>query len=275
MVFTMNANLSAAIASTLARYDLLTHPFYTAWTRGELTREQLHFYGEQYLAHVAAFPTYLTALHARLPEGPTRRAVLNNAFEEEADGRSHADLWRDFILGMKNRGGMKNIGTHELSSSVVNEKCHFDRSVPAPREHAAEKPASSFDSSAQLPEITALVITFRDLATTASPAEAIAAFHAYESQVPRIAAEKRRGLRDQYAADDATCEYFRIHETADIHHAAVWTSLLDRELAAAASQGPAALASCEEDILRGTETAARALWTALDGIEATRTQLAA
>jgi pyrroloquinoline-quinone synthase len=237
----MNAKLSAAIADTLARYDLLTHPFYTAWTRGELTREQLHFYGEQYLAHVAAFPTYLTALHSRLPEGPARRAVLNNAFEEEADGRSHADLWRDFVSGMNDSG----------VSSGSNE------------------------AATALPEITALVATFRDLAGTATPAAAIAAFHAYESQVPRIAAEKRRGLREQYAADTATCEYFRIHETADIHHAKVWTNLLDRELDAAAAQGPAALAACEEEILRGTEAAARALWTALDAIEAARTQLAA
>jgi len=256
----MNANLSAAIATTLARYDLLTHPFYTAWTRGELTREQLHFYGEQYLAHVAAFPTYLTALHARLPEGPTRRAVLNNAFEEEADGRSHADLWRDFVSG-------------------INKDCHSGRSARAQREHAAEEPAVAFDFAsdrgATLPEISALVSTFRDLAETATPAAAIAAFHAYESQVPRIAAEKRRGLRDQYAADAATCEYFRIHETADIHHAAVWTNLLDRELDAAAAHGPAALKSCEDEILRGTEAAAHALWTALDGIEAARTQLAA
>jgi pyrroloquinoline-quinone synthase len=236
----MNANLSAAIADTLARYDLLTHPFYTAWTRGELTREQLHFYGEQYLSHVAAFPAYLTALHARLPEGPTRRAVLTNAFEEEADGRSHADLWRDFIYGMSNG---KQEGSEEADTA--------------------------------LPEISALVATFRELAETATPAAAIAAFHAYESQVPRIAQEKRRGLREQYAADAATCEYFRIHETADIHHAKVWINLLDRELETAATQSPEALAACEAEILRGTEAAARALWTALDGIEAARTQLAA
>jgi pyrroloquinoline-quinone synthase len=176
-----------------------------------------------------------------LPEGPARRAVLTNAFEEEADGRSHADLWRDFISG-------------------VRDEARRD---------------GSQEAVAALPEISALVATFREMAETATPAAAIAAFHAYESQVPRIAQEKRRGLRDHYAADAATCEYFRIHETADIHHAQVWTGLLDRELEAAATHGPAALASCKEEILRGTEAAAHALWTALDGIEAARTQLAA
>lgn len=241
----MTESLRTAIAATLARYDLLTHPFYTAWSRGELTHEQLHFYGEQYLAHVAAFPTCLTALHAHMPEGPARRAVLNNAFEEEADGRSHADLWRDFIAGMDTASQKKD--------------CHSE--VRA----AAEESASS-----ALPSITALVSTFRALAETAPPAEAIAAFYAYESQVPRIAAEKRRGLRDHYAADSKTCEYFRIHETADVHHAQVWMDLLDAEVASAADKS-----ACEADILRGTELAAQALWSALDGIEAARLQIAA
>ncbi len=243
----MQAALQTAIAATLTRYDLLTHPFYTAWSRGELTREDLHHYGQQYLQHVAAFPTYLTALHARLPEGAARRAVLNNAFEEEADGRSHADLWRDFIAGM----------------------------APASSHHAGPfPPEATSATAATLPEISALVATFRHTAQTASPATALAAFYAYESQVPRIAATKRQGLRDHYGADAATCEYFRVHETADIHHAKVWLGLLEQELAIAAARGPEAVAACEADILLGTELAAQALWTALDGIEAHRTAAA-
>jgi pyrroloquinoline-quinone synthase len=256
----MNAALANAVADTLARYDLLTHPFYTAWSRGELSREQLHFYGEQYLAHVAAFPTYLTALHARMPEGAARRAVLNNAFEEEADGRSHADLWRDFVRGME-------APTHS------KQECHFDRSGSAPAESRSGETCGCSSPDKTLPEITALVATFRDLAQTATPVAAIAAFHAYESQVPRIAAEKRRGLREQYGADAATCEYFRVHETADVHHAQVWTDLLEAELTAAGARSEESAAACEAEILRGTEVAARALWNALDGIEAARTQI--
>lgn len=251
----MTTALRTAVTATLVRYDLLTHPFYTAWSRGELTREQLHFYGEQYLAHVAAFPTYLTALHARLPEGETRRAVLNNAFEEEADGRSHADLWRDFVRGMETKD------------------CHFDRSGSARAETRSGETCVSSSATVTLPEIAALVATFRDLAQNVTPAAAIAAFHAYESQVPRIATEKRRGLREHYGADAATCEYFRVHETADVHHARVWSDLLDGEVSRAAAHGPEAEAACEAEILRGTEIAARALWNALDGIEAARVRI--
>jgi pyrroloquinoline-quinone synthase len=82
--------LWAQIEREINRYDLLTHPFYQAWTEGSLTLRELAFYGWQYLHHVAAFPTYLTTLHARLPEGAARQAVLRNAADEEVDGVSHA-----------------------------------------------------------------------------------------------------------------------------------------------------------------------------------------
>ena len=227
----MHNNLWKSVDEILARHDLLTHPFYKAWSAGELTREQLAFYGEQYLAHVAAFPAYLTALHARLPEGETRRAVLRNAFEEEADGRSHADLWRDFVAGM---GGERRA-----------------------------------DGEKQ-PEIKALVGTFDSMAREEATAAALAAFYAYESQVPRVAKEKRRGLTEWYGADRKTAEYFRVHETADVHHAAVWRELVEREMTAAEEISLAAAEACEAAVLRGTERAAKALWRALDGIESAR-----
>jgi pyrroloquinoline-quinone synthase len=65
----------------IARYDLLQHPFYQAWSAGELAKEDLGFYAEQYYHHVSQFPTYLTSLHSRLPEGAVRRYVLANAYE--------------------------------------------------------------------------------------------------------------------------------------------------------------------------------------------------
>jgi hypothetical protein len=84
----------------IARYDLLKHPFYEAWSAGELTAQDLRFYGEQYSHQVSAFPTYLTALHSRLPEGAMRRDLLANAYEEECEGSSHSELWLRFFEGM-------------------------------------------------------------------------------------------------------------------------------------------------------------------------------
>src|ERR1700694_2674918 len=88
----------------IAKYDLLKHPFYQAWSAGELTSRDLKFYAEQYYHQVSKFPTYLTSLHSRLPEGAMRRAVLANAYEEECDGIPHSELWLRFIEGMGGNG---------------------------------------------------------------------------------------------------------------------------------------------------------------------------
>lgn len=223
----MSNELWAQVDEILAEYDLLKHPFYQAWTAGELTREQLAFYGRQYLEHVAAFPTYLTALHARLPEGATRRAILSNAADEEISGRSHADLWRQFIAGME----------------------------PKP------------EAPCVLPEMRELVNAFRDMATEAAPPTALGAFYAFESQVPRVAETKLAGLKAHYGADDATCEYFFVHQTADVHHSNVWRGLID--------QCVAENSDCGAEVLAGVDRAAKGLWRALDGIEAARMALTA
>lgn len=208
----------------LRKYDLLKHPFYQAWSAGELKTEELGFYARQYLHHVAAFPAYLTALHARLPEGETRKAVLRNAAEEEVRGESHADLWRQFVKGME--------------------------------------PDAAKESEAILPEMRELVATYREMGHRAPAATALGAFYAYESQVPRIAETKMAGLKKFYSADDATCEYFRLHMTADVRHANVWRRLIEDEI----GKSP----RCESEAMEGVQRGAQALWRALDGIEAAR-----
>ncbi len=208
----------------IAKYDLLKHPFYQAWSAGELTKEDLKFYAEQYFHQVSQFPTYLTSLHSRLPEGNMRREVLANAFEEECDGIAHSELWKRFSEGMG--------------------------------------AASSRDEKTPIPEVSDLLRTFRALAMEAPVASAFGALFAYESQVPKIAAEKRNGLKQHYGADDRTCSYFTLHEKADIHHASVWQKIIS----ALVQQDD----RHAEEALEGISRAARALWTALDGIERDR-----
>jgi pyrroloquinoline-quinone synthase len=211
------------IDQRIAKYDLLCHPFYQAWSKGELTREELAAYAEQYLPHVAAFPTYLSALHAQLPDSHLRRQILENLMDEEGigspDARPHSDLWRDFANGMG----------------------------------AAGAPA--------VKEVDELISTFRTL-TAHDTLSALASFYAYESQVPRVAAEKERGLRDLYGADAKTCRYFTLHKTADVHHASVWRELIQEQVANDPAKADAAMSAAE--------VAAAALWNALDGIERER-----
>jgi pyrroloquinoline-quinone synthase len=209
----------------IAQYDLLCHPFYKAWAAGELTREDLRGYASEYYAHVHAFPSYLEEFAARLAEGSLRRAVLANRDDEVGAGgsRPHAELWLDFFEGM---GGGRN------------------------------------GKSSNLPEMNNLISWFHATARETSPEEGLAAFYAYESQVPRVAAEKARGLRAMYGADERTCTYFTLHTTADVYHSHVWRN----QLAKIIEQRPA---SAEKALAAG-ENAAKALWDALNGIEAAR-----
>jgi len=222
---------SQQLDARIAKYDLLCHPFYKAWSAGELSREDLRDYAREYFHHVEAFPSYLEEFAARLPHGHMRRAVLAN-LEEEAGGdgsRPHAELWLDFVEGM---GGSR-----------------------------------SASGGARIPEMRNLMASFHSVARESAPEEALAAFYAYESQVPRVAAEKARGLRDRYGADEKTCGYFTLHTTADVCHSRVWQSQLEHIV----EDNPAA----EQRALAAAETAAKALWNALDGIEAARMSRAA
>ncbi|MDV3244807.1 MAG: iron-containing redox enzyme family protein [Nitrososphaerales archaeon] len=63
--------------------------------------------------------------------------------------------------------------------------------------------------------------------TKASFGEAVAAAYALESEQPTISRSKLDGLRRFYGmdSDDGTV-YFRVHEEADVRHAAVWRDTL-------------------------------------------------
>lgn len=169
---------------------LLDHPFYTAWTRGELTREALQGYAGQYYKHVAAFPTYLSAIHSRTDDITTRQYLLENLNDEEQGDENHPELWMRFAEG-----------------------------IGASRDDVR--------GAAAIPETTECDRVFRDIVTTASPAAALAALYAYESMVPAVAQSKIDGLKQHYGIDDdATLKFFTVHLEADVWHAQVARDLL-------------------------------------------------
>jgi len=218
------------LEARIAKYDLLRHPFYKAWSEGKLTRDDLRDYAQEYYHHVEAFPSYLAAFGLRLEDGDLRRAVLANMCDEKGEegrgnsGVPHSELWLDFAEGM---GSTRNLEWHT-----------------------------------PLREIRQLIRYFNTAAGDGTPEEALATFYAYESQVPRIAREKELGLRQKYGADDKTCGYFTLHATADVYHSNVWRKQLEKRV----TEHPETAGSA----LNAAEKAARMLWQALDGIEARR-----
>jgi pyrroloquinoline-quinone synthase len=133
----------------------------------------------------------------------------------------------------------------------------------------AEGMGARRDMSWHLPiaEIVELMRYFHTVSSEGTPEEALAAFYAYESQVPRVAKEKERGLREMYGADDKTVGYFALHATADIFHSNVWHKQLEKRIAANPETAQAALDAAEKT--------AQLLWKALDAIEAARMTYAA
>jgi pyrroloquinoline-quinone synthase len=211
------------------KYDLLQHPFYKAWRNGDLTREDLRDYASEYYHHVASFPGYLRDCAARLPDSELRQNVYRNLREEigmEGSGeRAHNLLWLDFALA------------------------------------AGADPGEVFNCK-PIREITALIETFGRLATSGQPCQALAAFYIYESQVPRVAREKARTLKEIYGFDAVGYQYFTLHTTADVVHAQVWRDQLDELL----KDDPDAMLQS----MLAAKVAATALWTALDGIDRKR-----
>src|SRR5881296_4152355 len=111
----MNQHLDK-IDNDIAKKHLLKHPFYLAWTRGELNKEALTDYAKQYYHHVAAFPTYLSAVHAKCDNQPTRKQILANLIDEEAGSPNHPELWKQFAesLGVNDIDTEKQLETKNL-----------------------------------------------------------------------------------------------------------------------------------------------------------------
>ena len=86
----------------------------------------------------------------------------------------------------------------------------------------------------------------------------LARLYAIESGQPAISKTKREGLAAHYGIDDGPGnEYFRVHEKADVDHAAEGRALIEAHLAAA---DPDALVAA-------AESAFKANWQLLDGVK--------
>ena len=187
----MNHHLNQ-IDNDITDKHLLKHPFYLAWTRGELSKAALTDYARQYYHHVAAFPTYLSAVHANCDDQATRKQLLNNLIEEEAGSPNHPELWKKFARGL---------GVEDIDLAQTEKQ----------------------------PETKKLIEAFRSVCGQGSTAEGLGALYAYESQIPAICESKIDGLKKYYGfASPKHYEYFSVHIEADREHSAAEREMLSR-----------------------------------------------
>ncbi|HXE15441.1 MAG TPA: CADD family putative folate metabolism protein [Bryobacteraceae bacterium] len=188
------AGLLSEIDAMIASRYLLTHPFYQAWTRGELSLDALRDYAKQYYHHVAAFPTYLSAVHANTDDLATRRHILSNLVDEEAGSPNHPELWLDFARSL-------GVDSAEVQSAEL------------------------------WPETRQLIDAFRRVCRQGSTEDGLAALYAYESQIPAVAESKIDGLKRFYNVSSRQgLAYFEVHKEADREHSGVERELLESRM---------------------------------------------
>lgn len=200
---------------------VLKHPFYVAWREGTLPHEALRTYAAQYYQHVRAFPTYISALHSRCDDLETRRTLLANLRDEEEGPENHPALWLRFATAV---------------GCVDGEA----------------------ESAEPLPETAAAIEAFREAVREGSVTRGLAALWAYESMVPVVAAEKIRGLAEHYGiVGSPGTDYFEVHRTLDVEHAAATRALVARHATEPAEASEAEL---------GAARATAAVALLLDGV---------
>jgi pyrroloquinoline-quinone synthase len=89
-------NLLQTLEAAVAAHDLLTHPFYQAWSMGQLTHEDLRHYAAQYQHQVNALPALLAQAHGQCSDPAARDLLERNLAEEQ----SHPALWARFAAAL-------------------------------------------------------------------------------------------------------------------------------------------------------------------------------
>ena len=199
-------NFAGTLDEIIDERSLLKHPFYQAWNAGTLPLGSLREYARQYFHFEAAFPTFLSAIHARMEPGAARQAVLENLWDEEHGAENHLALWLRFC---------ESLGLNE---------------------------AAEVRSSEPNAETRELVEGFRAACSEGSVAEGLATLYAYESQAPRVAETKINGLRAFYGFEDPKgYEFFSVHQEVDVSH-----SQAERDVVVAAATTADERAGLEE-----------------------------
>lgn len=171
-----------ALDARISSRHLLDHPFYQRWTAGELTREELRDYANQYFHYAMAFPTFLSAMHQKTEDIAVRQMLLENLIEEERGPENHPELWLRFCESL-------GLDREEVKRGTANEATRH------------------------------LIDTVKSSARDGQLHEGLAALYAYESQIPAVATAKIDGLAKWYdisAARDIA--FFAVHQEADVHH---------------------------------------------------------
>ena len=186
---TPSKDLVAMIEAEVQKYSLLQHPFYLAWSKGKLTKDQLAGYAKEYYFVARHVPMAMQAIEKNLPKSlpmQTRETFRKQAEEE----REHIELWERFASALGVTEG--ELEAYEPTKTVKE-------AVTSIIEAAEE----GFE-------------------------EGVAAMYAFECDLPAISQSKIDGLIKFYGLrnDDAHA-YFEEHLREE-KHLCFWRNLLKK-----------------------------------------------
>jgi pyrroloquinoline-quinone synthase len=186
----MKTNWWREVEAILEQKSLLKHRFYQAWTMGELSREDLAFYAQQYYKQESNFPRYVSAVHSNCPDLEKRQMLLENLKDEETGTENHPELWLRFA---------ESVGADRASVALAE----------------------------MLPQTKECIETFETLSRQKNWVSGLAALYAYEAQQPAVAATKIEGLKKCYNVDSSEAlRFFEVHQEADVWHSAAEKKIL-------------------------------------------------
>jgi pyrroloquinoline-quinone synthase len=178
----MPRTLCGRIDAVLEEKSMLKHPFYQAWSNGNLTKEALRQYACQYYHFVRDFPRMVSAVHSNTPDIALRQELLTNLVDEEQGSDNHPALWM-----------------------------RFANALGASREQVEATPP--------LPETQALVETMMASCRQGAYHAGMATLYAYEVQIPEVSRVKIEGLKQFYGIEEAEAiRFFTVHREADVYH---------------------------------------------------------
>lgn len=186
-------DLIKTLNDIIADRHLLTHAYYQAWSKGELSKEMLQVYSSQYYQQVQSFPRFISRVHTGCPNIEARKVLLSNLVDEEIHGTDHPELWMQFALGL----GINR-------ETVLNDT--------------------------PIVETKALVDKYYELAER-DWRDGLCALYAYEYQVPDVSVSKIEGLKQFYNIhDEKTLEFFTAHQAYDVEHAKQVAGLIEQHV---------------------------------------------
>ncbi|HCG91900.1 MAG TPA: pyrroloquinoline quinone biosynthesis protein PqqC [Dehalococcoidia bacterium] len=177
----MYSNVVNKLQEVIDSKSILNHPFYQAWQKGELTKEDLKLYAEQYYFFESSFPQRLSTIHSKCDDAEARQAILINLWDEEHGENNHSNQWLNFCYGL-------GLDTEEVKQAEL------------------------------MPTTKHLINTYTTICDEQDFRHGLSIMYAWEYQVPKVATEKIVGLRKYFDLNEDSLEFFKVHSTEKIGH---------------------------------------------------------